>query len=68
VSVASPIESRYKLTDAVLTLVIVGIAAALGVLVHPLLWSITVLAAAWLVGGRSPYNPASKPGKRPDEA
>jgi hypothetical protein len=36
--------------DIVIALIIVVIAAVLGLVVHPLLWFIVVLAALWLFG------------------
>jgi hypothetical protein len=36
--------------DLTVCLVLVLLAAFLGLFVHPLLWSVAVLAVAWLVG------------------
>lgn len=38
------------LMDIVIAVVIVAIAAALGLIVHPVLWAITIVAVLWLVG------------------
>jgi hypothetical protein len=40
------------LMDIVIAIVIVVIAAALGLVVHPLLWFIAVLAIVWLFARR----------------
>ncbi len=40
------------LTDIVIAIVIVVIAAVLGLVVHPLLWFVAVLAILFLVGRR----------------
>jgi hypothetical protein len=47
------------LRDAVVTLGVLAVAAVLGVFVHPLLWTVAILAVAWLAGGRDPYTSAS---------
>jgi hypothetical protein len=41
------------LADVLIALVIVVIAAVLGLVVHPLLWFIAILAVLFLVGRRS---------------
>ncbi|MBN9620590.1 MAG: hypothetical protein J0H43_12810 [Actinobacteria bacterium] len=41
------------LLDVLIALVIVLIAATLGLVVHPLLWLIAVLAVLWFFGRRS---------------
>jgi hypothetical protein len=38
------------LMDIVIAVIIVAIAAVLGLVVHPLLWFIVVLAIIWLFG------------------
>lgn len=38
------------LFDILIALVIVAIAAVLGIVVHPLLWIIVIVAALWLFG------------------
>jgi len=38
--------------DIVVAIIIVAIAAALGLTVHPLLWIIVIAAVLWLVGRR----------------
>lgn len=40
------------LVDVLIALVIVAIAAALGLTVHPVLWVIVIVAVLWLVGRR----------------
>ena len=41
------------LMDIVIAVVIVAIAAALGLTVHPVLWAIAIVAVLWLVGRRA---------------
>jgi hypothetical protein len=41
------------LADILIAIVIVAIAAVLGLVVHPLLWFVAVLAILFLVGRRS---------------
>jgi hypothetical protein len=36
--------------DLTVCLLLIAIAAFLGLFVHPLLWSVAILALAWLVG------------------
>lgn len=43
------------LSDIVIALVIVVIAAILGLVVHPLLWFIVVLAVVWLFARRGAH-------------
>lgn len=43
------------LTDILVAIVIVIIAAVLGIVVHPVLWVILIAAALWLVGRRSSH-------------
>lgn len=43
------------LTDILIALVIVVIAAILGLVVHPLLWFVVVLAAVWLFARRGAH-------------
>lgn len=38
------------LMDILITIVIVAIAAILGVVVHPVLWVLVIVAVLWLVG------------------
>lgn len=38
------------LFDILIAIVIVAIAAVLGLVVHPLLWVIVIVAALWLIG------------------
>ena len=38
------------LTDILVAVVIVAIAAVLGLTVHPVLWAIVIVALLWLVG------------------
>jgi hypothetical protein len=40
------------LLDIVIAIVIVAIAAILGIVVHPVLWVIVIVALLWLVGRR----------------
>ncbi|WP_007512851.1 MULTISPECIES: hypothetical protein [Pseudofrankia] len=40
------------LIDILIAIVIVAIAAALGLTVHPVLWVIVIIAVLWLVGRR----------------
>ena len=43
-------HTRDVTRDLTVCLALVMLAAVLGVFVHPLLWSVAVLALAWLVG------------------
>jgi hypothetical protein len=36
--------------DVAICAVILVVAALLGILVHPLLWSVAILSVAWLIG------------------
>lgn len=36
--------------DVAICVAILAMAAVLGILVHPLLWSVAILSVAWLVG------------------
>jgi hypothetical protein len=38
------------LLDILIAIVIVAIAAVLGLVVHPILWVLVIVAALWLVG------------------
>ncbi len=38
------------LLDILIAVIIVAIAAALGLTVHPVLWAIAIVAVLWLVG------------------
>jgi hypothetical protein len=38
------------LVDILVALLIVAVAAALGIVVHPILWVIVIVAALWLFG------------------
>lgn len=44
------------LMDIVIALVIVIIAAALGLLVHPILWLIVIIAVIWLFSRRGSWS------------
>jgi len=48
------------LADILIALVIVVIAAALGLVVHPLLWLIVIVAALWLLGRRGSWSSRSR--------
>ena len=43
------------LADILIALVIVAIAAALGIIVHPFLWFIVILAVIWLFARRGSW-------------
>jgi hypothetical protein len=43
------------LFDILVAIVIVIMAAVLGIVVHPVLWVIVITAALWLVGRRSTH-------------
>ena len=43
------------LADILIALVIVAIAAALGIIVHPLLWFIIIVAVIWLFARRGSW-------------
>ena len=45
------------LLDILIALIIVAVAVALGLTVHPLFWLIVILAIAW-IGGRRGYRGA----------
>lgn len=38
------------LMDILIAVIIVAIAAALGLIVHPVLWAIAIVAVLWIVG------------------
>jgi len=44
------------IADILIALVIIVIAAVLGILVHPLLWLIVIVAALWLFGRRGSHS------------
>lgn len=44
------------LGDILIAVVIIVIAALLGILVHPLLWLILIVAALWLFGRRGSWS------------
>ena len=44
------------LMDILIAIVIVAIAAALGLIVHPLLWFIVILAVVWLFSRRGSWS------------
>lgn len=44
------------LGDILIALIIVVIAAVLGIIVHPLLWFIVILAVLWLFSRRGSWN------------
>lgn len=48
------------IADILIAIVIVIIAAALGLVVHPLLWLIVIVAALWLLGRRSRWSSRSR--------
>jgi hypothetical protein len=48
------------IADVLIALVIVVIAAALGIVVHPLLWLIVIVAALWLFGRRGSWSGRSR--------
>jgi hypothetical protein len=41
--------------DILIALVIVVVAAALGIIVHPLLWLVLIVAVLWLLGRRGSW-------------
>lgn len=45
---------NYMLIDLLVAIVIVAIAAVLGLVVHPVLWVIVIAAALWLFARRGP--------------
>ncbi|WP_157735121.1 hypothetical protein [Pseudofrankia inefficax] len=45
-------NGTFMLIDIVVAIIIVAIAAALGLTVHPVLWVIAIAAVLWLVGRR----------------
>jgi hypothetical protein len=45
--------TNHMLMDILIAVVIVAIAAALGLTVHPVLWAIAIVAVLWLVGRRA---------------
>ncbi len=45
----------FMLMDIVIAVVIVAIAAALGITVHPLLWLIVIIALIWVFARRSSW-------------
>ncbi len=47
--------TRFMLMDIVIAVVIVAIAAALGITVHPLLWLIVIIALIWVFARRSSW-------------
>ena len=49
-------HSEVMLMDIVIALVIVVIAAALGLTVHPLLWFIVIVAVLWLFVRRGSWS------------
>ena len=48
------------IADILIAIVIVLIAAALGIVVHPLLWLIVIVAALWLFGRRGSWSSRSR--------
>lgn len=48
------------IADILIAIVIVLVAAALGIVVHPLLWLIIIVAALWLVGRRGRWSSRSR--------
>lgn len=44
------------LMDFLIALLIVVVAAALGIIVHPVLWLILILAVLWLLGRRHSWS------------
>lgn len=48
------------IADILIAIVIVLVAAALGIVVHPLLWLIIIVAALWLLGRRGSWSSRSR--------
>jgi hypothetical protein len=48
------------IADILIAIVIVLVAAALGIVVHPLLWLIIIVAALWLLGRRGRWSSRSR--------
>lgn len=48
------------LMDILIALVIVVVAAALGIIVHPILWLILIVAVLWLFGRRRSWSGRSR--------
>lgn len=48
------------IADILIAIVIVIIAAALGIVVHPLLWFLVIVAALWLLGRRGSWSGRSR--------
>lgn len=48
------------LMDILIALVIVVVAAALGIIVHPLLWLLLILAVIWLFSRRGSWSGRSR--------
>jgi hypothetical protein len=48
------------LMDIVIALVIVVIAAALGLIVHPILWFLVILAVLWLLTRRGSWSGSAR--------
>lgn len=46
-------HSPSMLMDILIAIVIVAVAAALGLIVHPVLWFILIVAVLWLLSRRS---------------
>ena len=51
-------HSPGMLMDILIALVIVVIAAALGIVVHPVLWFLVIVAVLWLLTRRSHWSRA----------
>lgn len=47
---AEPGNTKHMLIDILVAIIIVAIAAILGIVVHPVLWVIVIAAALWLFG------------------
>ena len=48
------------IADILIALVIVIVAAALGLVVHPLLWFLVIVAVLWLLGRRGSWSGRSR--------
>lgn len=51
---------QYMLMDILIALVIVVVAAALGLIVHPLLWLVLIVAVLWLFTRRGSWSGHSR--------
>lgn len=53
-------QALRMIADILIAIVIVIVAAALGLVVHPLLWLIVIVAALWLLGRRGRWSSRSR--------